>query len=95
VTGSVQGSVRFDKRVHLQVSGVSATAREAVEKVGGSVTTVYYNKLGLRALLMPDWFEKKGRLLPRPARPHPKKKDQFDFTGSLPPTRELPAVLTA
>jgi len=95
VTDSVQGSSSFDKLVHLQVSGVSATAREAVEKVGGSVTTVYYNKLGLRALLMPDWFEKKGRLLPRAARPHPKKKDHFDVTGSLPPNRELPASFTA
>ena len=39
-----------------------------MEKAGGSVTTVYYNKLGLRALLQPDWFEAKGRLLPRAAR---------------------------
>ena len=31
--------------------------------------TVYYNKLGLRALLNPGWFERKGRLLPRCAWP--------------------------
>lgn len=76
--------------MHLQVSGVSAAAREAVEKAGGSVTTVYYNKLGLRALLSPEWFEKKGRLLPRNAQPHPKKRDRFDVTGSLPPSRDVP-----
>ncbi len=87
----MQGAPAFDKAVHLQVSGVSGTAKAAVEKAGGSVTTVYYNKLGLRALLMPDWFEKKGRLLPRPAQPHPKKKERFDVTGSLPPRPQVPA----
>ena len=29
-----------------QVSGVSDSARAAIEKAGGSVTTVYYNQLG-------------------------------------------------
>lgn len=32
----------------VQVSQASKSAREAVERAGGSVTTVYYNKLGLR-----------------------------------------------
>ena len=32
--------------VHLQVSQASANARAKVTKAGGSVTTVYYNKLG-------------------------------------------------
>ena len=59
------------------------------KSLGGSVTTVYYNKLGLRALLMPEWFEKKGRLLPRPARPPPKKWDHYDTVGSLPPDRSV------
>ena len=61
-----------------------------MEKLGGSVTTVYYNKLGLRALLTPDWFEHKGRLLPRPARPPPKKQGKHDTVGSLPPVLEVP-----
>lgn len=42
----VQGSQRLRARVHLQVSQASAAARSAVEAAGGSVTTVYYNKLG-------------------------------------------------
>ena len=91
----VQGAPTFNKKVHLQVSSASSTAREAVEKAGGSVTTVYYNKLGLRALLTPEWFDKKQRLLPRAAQPHPKKKDRFDVTGSLPPNRELPNLASA
>ena len=32
--------------VHLQVSQASENARAKVAKAGGSVTTVYYNKLG-------------------------------------------------
>lgn len=68
-----------------QVSQVSETAKAAIEKAGGSVTTVYYNQLGLRALLKPDWFEAKGRLLPRPARPPPKLEGRFDRVGELPP----------
>ena len=74
----------------LQVSQVSASAKAAIEKAGGSVTTVYYNQLGLRALLRPDWFEAKGRLLPRPARPPPKYEGRFDTVGELPPRTELP-----
>lgn len=64
---------------------MSAAAREAVEKAGGTVTTVYYNKLGIRALLKPESFAKKGRLLPRPARPPVKLVTRFDSLGCLPP----------
>lgn len=76
----------------LQVSQVSESARAAIEAAGGSVATVYYNKLGLRALLKPDWFAAKGRLLPRPARPPPKLEGRFDRVGELPPRTELPAA---
>ena len=87
----LQGASAFDREVHLQVSDVSESAKAAIVKCGGSVKTVYYNKLGLRALFMPDWFEKKGRLLPKPARPPPKKWDKYDSIGSLPPERVVPA----
>jgi len=59
-------------------------AKEAVEAAGGSVRKVHYNKLGLRALLKPEWFAKKGRLLPKPARPPPKLADKVDSIGPLP-----------
>lgn len=49
----MQGKHRFSTVVHLQVSQTSAAAREAVEKAGGSVTTVYYNKLGAGPPLCP------------------------------------------
>ncbi len=56
------------------------------------MTTVYYNQLGLRALLRPDWFAEKGRLLPRPAGIPPKLEGRFDRRGDLPPTTDLPAA---
>ncbi|CAL8471237.1 g10779 [Coccomyxa elongata] len=79
------GAEKFNKPLHLQVSQASASAVAAVERAGGSVTKVYYNKLGLRALLKPDWFARKQRLLPRPARPPPAMAPKFDVIGSLPP----------
>ncbi|KAL6270142.1 hypothetical protein ACE6H2_027053 [Prunus campanulata] len=77
--------------IHFEVSRVTVRAKEAVEAAGGSVRRVYYNKLGFRALLKPEWFEKKGRLLPKAARPPPKQKDKVDSIGRLPaPTKPIP-----
>lgn len=87
-----RGSEAFNLPIHLQVSQVSQSAKEAIEKAGGSVKTVYYNPLGLRALLRPEWFAAKGRLLPRPARPPPKMAPRFDAIGELPPKVELPSA---
>ncbi|KAK9821444.1 hypothetical protein WJX81_008136 [Elliptochloris bilobata] len=50
-----KGKEHFSAPLQLEVSQVSAAAREAVEAAGGRVTTVYYNELGLRALLRPEW----------------------------------------
>ncbi len=70
--------------VKLEVSQVSEAARKAVETRGGSVTKVYYNQLALRALTKPEWFEKKGRQIPKSARPPPKLASKFDRVGDLP-----------
>jgi large subunit ribosomal protein L15 len=73
------------------VSRTTSRAKAAVEAAGGTVRLVYYNKLGFRALLKPEWFEKKGRLLPKAARPPPKQQDKVDSVGRLPaPTKLLP-----
>lgn len=53
--------------IHLEVSQASKSAIEAVEKAGGTVTCVHFNKLALRALLKPHKFE----ILPWRARPIP------------------------
>lgn len=62
----------------IQVSRASKAAIEAVEGAGGTVTSVHYNKLALRALLRPEKFvvqDEDGQQqlrLPRRARPPPK-----------------------
>ncbi|KAK8921907.1 hypothetical protein KSP39_PZI020230 [Platanthera zijinensis] len=77
--------------IHLEVSRVTVRAREAVEAAGGSIRKVHYNKLGFRALLNPEWFEKKRRLLPKAARPPPKLWNKVDAIGRLPaPTKPIP-----
>lgn len=47
IPSAMQGAERLRTPVHLQVSQASAAARAAVAAAGGSVTTVYYNKLGV------------------------------------------------
>ncbi|KAK9806273.1 hypothetical protein WJX72_008027 [[Myrmecia] bisecta] len=85
-----QGAETFDIPVHIEVSQASERAKAAIEKAGGSVTTVYYNKLGLRALLKPEAFEGKGRLIPKPARAPVKLASRFDRLGVLPPVLTVP-----
>ncbi|KAG6475428.1 50S ribosomal protein L15-like [Zingiber officinale] len=86
-----RGSEHIKWPIHLEVSRVTVRAKAAVEATGGSVRKVHYNKLGLRALLKPEWFEKKGRLLPKAARPPPKQRDKVDSVGRLPaPTKPIP-----
>lgn len=63
------GSDTFDKKIDIEVTRASQSAIDAIEKCGGTITSVYYNKLGLRVLLKPEKFEEP---LPRRARPPPK-----------------------
>ncbi|GKA46348.1 50S ribosomal protein L15, partial [Tanacetum coccineum] len=73
------------------VSRVTVSAKEAVKAAGGSVRKVYYNQLGFRALLKPEWFEKKGRLISNAARTPPKQMDKVDSIGRLTaPTKPIP-----
>ena len=68
-------------KVRLEVSRASAKAMEIVQRAGGSVTRVHYNRLGLRALLRPDKFP---RGLPKPARTPPRLRKFVDREGTLP-----------
>jgi len=54
--------------LRICVSRASESSIAAVEDIGGSVTTMHYNALALRAHLRPDKFV----TLPRQARPPPK-----------------------
>ncbi|KAJ1456938.1 ribosomal protein L18e/L15P [Pelagophyceae sp. CCMP2097] len=69
------GSDRLRTPIHIEVSKASLSAIEAVEKLGGTVTTAHYNRLALRALTRPHKFEPK--LFPRRARPPPKHMPYF------------------
>ncbi|CCE61145.1 hypothetical protein TPHA_0A00600 [Tetrapisispora phaffii CBS 4417] len=72
-------TVEYNLPIKIEASRASEKAIEAIEKAGGEFTAKYFNKLGLRAHLSPDWFlEKRGRL-PLPARPI-KRKDIDYYT---------------
>jgi large subunit ribosomal protein L15 len=62
------GKERLTSPVRIQCSRASAQAIEAMEDIGGQVTTVHYNRIGLRQLLRPEKFEHAIKL----ARPPPK-----------------------
>eukprot|EP00898_Chlorokybus_atmophyticus_P003334 jgi/Chlat1/4000/Chrsp26S04076 len=87
-----RGCQKVDTPLNIEVSKVSAVAKKAVEDVGGNVTTVYYNKLGLRALLKPESFEKKQRPLPQAARPPLRLRDKFESVGRLPAPSSPPTT---
>ena len=80
---------RLTTPVTLEVSRASHAAIAAVEGAGGRVTTKYYNRLALRALLKPESFDGP---LPRRARPPPKIMEyykSFENRGELSPEMQL------
>eukprot|EP00879_Flechtneria_rotunda_P014759 GHRR01015423.1.p1 GENE.GHRR01015423.1~~GHRR01015423.1.p1 ORF type:complete len:290 (+),score=78.45 GHRR01015423.1:373-1242(+) len=86
------GYERIGTPLHLEVSSASPEAKALVEAAGGSVTRVYYTRLGLQALLKPENFEKQGYTLPRPVRAWPPHQNgKFDMIGLLPPVTQLPS----
>lgn len=64
-----KGAEHLTTPVSIEVSQASKGAIEAIEAAGGTITSVYHNRLALRALLKPHKFE----LIPQFARPNPKK----------------------
>jgi len=63
-----KGKERLRTPLKLEVSRASRAAIEALEAVGGEVTTVHYNRLALRVLLKPHKFQ----VIPKFAAPPPK-----------------------
>jgi large subunit ribosomal protein L15 len=68
-----KGKERLKSPIQLEISRASVEAINAVEQVGGEVTTVHYNQLALRALLRPGNFVR----LPKFARPPPKLQPYY------------------
>lgn len=74
----------------IQVSKCSLKAEEAIERNGGSVRLVYYDREGLRGLLKPEAYVKKGLMIPQPARYVPSKlTDAYDFPGDTEVEKDL------
>lgn len=97
-----RGGEHVHTPIHLEVSRASAAAIEAVEKAGGTITCVHFNRLALRALLKPEAFvvpvlgeggEVEERLqLPRRARPPPRLMPLYldsDRRGYLSPEVQM------
>eukprot|EP00545_Synedropsis_sp_CCMP1620_P003516 CAMPEP_0119010264 /NCGR_PEP_ID=MMETSP1176-20130426/4902_1 /TAXON_ID=265551 /ORGANISM="Synedropsis recta cf, Strain CCMP1620" /LENGTH=258 /DNA_ID=CAMNT_0006962899 /DNA_START=21 /DNA_END=797 /DNA_ORIENTATION=- len=87
-----RGSERLKTPLVLEVSRASESAIEAMEAIGGEVTSVHYNKLALRALLKPEKFE----ILPKFARPPPRLMTyyrSFKNRGYLSPQVQMRKML--
>ena len=69
------GDKQFAHKVEIEVTRVSARAKKAIEAAGGVVREVYFNDLGLRALLKPEKFET------MPARAHPPPRLAVKYPG--------------
>jgi hypothetical protein len=52
------GASYYDVPLHFEVTDASRLAVRRIYECGGSVTLVYYNKLGLQALLEPEKFDR-------------------------------------
>ena len=82
------GKDRLRDALNLELSRASQAAIEAVEAVGGQITTVHYNRLALRALLKPEKFA----VIPKRALPPPKRMvyyTDYDNRGFLSPELQL------
>ncbi len=51
------GKERFVAKIDIEATAVSKQAKEAIEKAGGKVTTVYFNRLGMLTHLRKDESE--------------------------------------
>lgn len=83
-----KGKERLITPLKIEVSRASSAAIQAIETIGGEITTVHYNRLALRALLKPHKFD----IIPKRARPPPKLMTyytNYDKRGYLSPQIQL------
>ena len=88
-----KGGERLKTPLTLEVSRASQGAIQAMEAVGGQVTTVHYNRLALRVMLRPDKFEEP---LPRQAKPPPRIMSYYTHwkhRGYLSPQHQMRKLL--
>lgn len=88
VTGSIgdgvkvlgNGKDRYTVPVAIEATRASKGAIECIKAAGGEFTAKYFNSLGLKAHLAPNWFLKKYGRVPLQARPT-RRKD-IDYYSS-------------
>ena len=83
-----KGKERLRTPFKIEISRASEGAIDAIEKVGGEIATVHYNRLALRALLKPEKFD----IIPKRAGPPPKLMQyytDYDKRGYLSPEVQL------
>lgn len=68
---------RFHSKVNISVSKASALAIQKIEELGGSITTQYYTKFGLRVLTRPEATVEKFGRLPLRARPVDRRNIEY------------------
>ncbi|QLL32986.1 hypothetical protein HG536_0D05080 [Torulaspora globosa] len=85
VTGTIKHGVKilangkshYNLPIRIEASKATADAIKTIEASGGEFTARYFNRLGLRAHLVPEWFlEKRGRI-PLQARPTRRKEIEY------------------
>eukprot|EP00543_Licmophora_paradoxa_P003269 CAMPEP_0202443284 /NCGR_PEP_ID=MMETSP1360-20130828/2614_1 /ASSEMBLY_ACC=CAM_ASM_000848 /TAXON_ID=515479 /ORGANISM="Licmophora paradoxa, Strain CCMP2313" /LENGTH=161 /DNA_ID=CAMNT_0049058945 /DNA_START=190 /DNA_END=675 /DNA_ORIENTATION=+ len=89
-----KGKERLKTPLRLKVSRASQDAIEAMEAVGGEITTVHYNRLALRLLLRPHKFQEP---FPRQAKPPPKLMPYYTSwknRGYLSPQAQMKKLLS-
>jgi large subunit ribosomal protein L15 len=89
-----RGADKFTAKLDVEVSQVSKSAIKAIEDAGGSVKSVFYTELALRALLKPEKFD----LPVKSPRPPPKLYEyytNYENRGYLSSELQLKAVQKA
>lgn len=69
-----RGAAKFDVPVTIEVQKASQKAIAAVEAAGGTIACKYYNKLGLRAHMLPHKFD----YIPRVPLPIPRVRKWYE-----------------
>jgi len=88
-----RGKSHFDIAVNIEVSAASKVAIQAIEAAGGSIRTVYHDRIALRLLLKPHKFT--DSVKPRAAYPPPKLMGRYmdpDKRGYLAYLHDAPAM---
>lgn len=71
------GQYQYNLPWKIEASAASKKAIKSIENAGGSFVARYFTPLSLKAHINPNWFIKKNRCVPLPARPIRRKDIEF------------------